>query len=112
MLYKPKKQQKAEPETEPTAKNSREKVTKNPLYAQAEEIISYLNKRQSRQMCKPLGIQQKCGGVEKTLTFIKAEIRSLFKDDPERVIAVIEKKLPELICPSPEASESDERIAS
>lgn len=59
----------------------------NNLHLEAEQIISNLNKCQSRQLCKPLGIQQKCGKVDKSLTLIKAEIRSLLKDDPERVIA-------------------------
>jgi len=52
----------------------------NNLHLEAEQIISNLNKRQSRQLCKPLGIQQKCGKVDKSLTLIKAEIPSLFKD--------------------------------
>ena len=82
------------------------------LYVQADQLISNLNKRQSRKLCKPLGIQQKCGKVEKSLTFIKAEIRSLFKDEPERVIAAIQEKLPELICYPRQASEQAAKIAS
>lgn len=66
----------------------------NNLHLQTETIINNLNKRQSRQLCKPLGIQQKHGKVEKTLTFIKAEIRSIFKDEPERVIATIAGEAP------------------
>lgn len=62
----------------------------NNLHLEAEQIISNLNKRQSRQLCKPLGIQQKCGKVDKSLTLIKAEIPSLFKDEPERVNATIQ----------------------
>ena len=84
----------------------------NDLHAQADRIISNLNKRQSRKLCKPLGIQQKHGKVEKTLTFIKAEIRSLFKDEPERVIATIQEKLPELIFIPTETSLIANRIAS
>ncbi len=84
----------------------------NPLYTEAEVIIKNLNKRQSRQLCKPLGIQQKCGKVEKSLTFIKAEIRSLFKDDPERVIAVIQEKFSDLISMASQASFVKEKIAS
>jgi hypothetical protein len=84
----------------------------NDLHAQADRIISNLNKRQSRQLCKPLGIQQKHGKVEKTLTFIKAEIRSLFKDNPERVIATIQEKLPELFFAPTEVSELADRMAS
>jgi hypothetical protein len=74
--------------------------------------IKNLNKRQSRQLCKPLGIQQKCGNVEKSLIFIKAEIRSLFKDDPERVIAVIQEKFSDLISTANQISFREEKIAS
>ena len=84
----------------------------NPLYTEAEAIIKNLNKRQSRQLCKPLGIQQKCGKVEKSLIFIKAEIRSLFKDDPERVMAVIQEKFPELISTANPFYFKEEKIAS
>jgi hypothetical protein len=84
----------------------------NNLHLQTETIINNLNKRQSRQLCKPLGIQQKHGKVEKTLTFIKAEISSLFKDEPERVIATIQQKLPELIFIPPETSLIANKIAS
>jgi len=84
----------------------------NPLYVEAEVIIKNLNKRQSRQLCKPLGIQQKCGKVEKSLIFIKAEIRSLFKDDPERVMAVIQEKFSDLISTANQISFREEKIAS
>ena len=84
----------------------------NPLYTEAEAIIKNLNKRQSRQLCKPLGIQQKCGNVEKSLIFIKAEIRSLFKDDPERVMAVIQEKFFDLISTTNQISFREEKIAS
>lgn len=84
----------------------------NPLYTEAEVIIKNLNKRQSRQLCKPLGIQQKCGNVEKSLIFIKAEIRSLFKDDPERVMAVIQEKFSDLISTTNQISFREEKIAS
>jgi len=84
----------------------------NNLHLQTETIINNLNKRQSRQLCNPLGIQQKHGKVEKTLTFIKAEIRSLFKDEPERVIATIKEKLPELIFIPPKNSVIADKITS
>jgi hypothetical protein len=84
----------------------------NSLYTEAEAIIKNLNKRQSRQLCKPLGIQQKCGKVEKSLIFIKAEIRSVLKDDPERVIAVIQEKFSDLISTASQASFVKEKIAS
>lgn len=84
----------------------------NPLNMQAETVIKSLNKRQSRQLCKLLGIQQKCGKVEKSLIFIKAEIWSLFKDNPNQVIAVIQEKLPELISTPNYSSFKEEKIAS
>ncbi len=84
----------------------------NPLYTEVEAIIKNLNKRQSCQLCKPLGIQQKCGKVEKSLIFIKAEIRSLFKDDPERVMAVIQEKFSDLISTTNQISFREEKIAS
>lgn len=84
----------------------------NSLYTEVEAIIKNLNKRQSRQLCKPLGIQQKCGNVEKSLIFIKAEIRSLFKDDPERVMAVIQEKFSDLISTANQISFVEEKIAS
>jgi hypothetical protein len=69
----------------------------NPFYVQIETIITNLSKRQSRKICQPLGIQQKCGQAEKPLTSIKTEINNLFHDNPEKVITVIQEKLPELI---------------
>ncbi|WP_013321085.1 hypothetical protein [Gloeothece verrucosa] len=67
------------------------------LDTQTETIINKLNKRQSRKLCKPLGIQQKNGKVEKSLTLIKAEILSHFKDEPQKVITVITEQLPEFL---------------
>jgi hypothetical protein len=84
----------------------------NPLKMEVEAVIKSLNKRQSRQLCKPLGIQQKCGKVEKSLIFMKAEIWSLFKDEPEKVIAVIQEKFPELISTPNHFSYEEEKIAS
>lgn len=84
----------------------------NDLYIQTERIINNLSKRQSRKICKPLGIQQKRGKIEKSLTFIKAEIRSLFKENPERVIAVIQEQLPEVISTPYQVSPIGERVAS
>ncbi|ACK72229.1 hypothetical protein PCC7424_3849 [Gloeothece citriformis PCC 7424] len=69
----------------------------NSLIIQTEILIDKLNKRQSRKLCKPLGIRQKSGKVEKPLTSIKAEIHSLLKDEPHHVITVITEQLPELI---------------
>ncbi len=84
----------------------------NPLYTKVEAIIKNLNKQQSRQLCKPLGIRQKCGNVEKSLIFIKAEIRSVLKDDPDKVIAVIQEKFSDLISTASQASFREEKIAS
>jgi hypothetical protein len=50
--------------------------------------------------------------VEKSLIFIKAEIRSVFKDDPERVMAVIQEKFSDLISTTNQISFREEKIAS
>ena len=84
----------------------------NNIYIQTETIINNLNKRQSRQICKPLGIQQKSGKIDKSLTLIKAELHSLFQENPDKVISIIQEKLPELISTSSKAFSIDERIAS
>ncbi len=60
-------------------------------------LIDTLNKRQLRKLCKPLGIQQKSNGVEKTAVFLKAEVKNRFKGNPSQVIEVIGDRLPELL---------------
>ncbi|WP_013320602.1 hypothetical protein [Gloeothece verrucosa] len=84
----------------------------NNLYTQTETLINNLKKRQCRKLCKPLGIQQKCGKVEKSLALLKAEICTILKDDSHHVITVIEEQLPELISVFNQISEIDEIIAS
>jgi hypothetical protein len=90
------------PDSEPTTPEVDEddfpdSEVENPLYIQTKAIINNLNKRQSRKICQPLGIKQKCGKAEKSLLSIRTEIENLFKHDPEKVISVIQEKLPELI---------------
>ncbi len=60
-------------------------------------LIDTLNKRQLRKLCKPLGIQQKSNGVEKTAVFLKAEVKNRFKATPSKVIEVMVERLPELL---------------
>ena len=57
------------PETVPTPQS-----TLPPTEAQVLEIVSQLTKRQSRPLCKPLGIQQKRNGTELSLEFIRAGV--------------------------------------
>ncbi len=71
--------------------------SRQPLYEQTAAILDKLTKRNARKLCLPLGITQKTNGVEKTLTFMKAEIKTKFKDHPNLVIQVIQEKLPELL---------------
>ena len=59
-------------------------------------LIDTLNKRQLRKLCKPLEIQQKSNGVEKTAVFLKAEVKNRFKTNPSQVIKVMVERLPEL----------------
>lgn len=70
---------------------------KNSSYDKIQEVIKTLTKRQSRKLCKPLSIQQKCNGVEKTTQLMRAEISRKFKDNPQLVISVIEEKLPDIL---------------
>ena len=89
-----------EPELELTENLETESTNKQShlpeIYDQAAAIIDSLKKRTARKLCAPLNIRQKTNGVEKSLTFMKAEIRSKFKEDPQQVIAVIQERLPDL----------------
>ena len=68
----------------------------NNLCIQTEGIINNLTKRQSRKLFKPLKIKIKSNGVEKSLAVTKAEIHDLFKQEPEKVITILQQQLPEL----------------
>jgi hypothetical protein len=67
------------------------------ISARALDVIDKLGKREARRLCSPLGIQQKCNGVELTTELMVASIRREFKTNPERVIEVICERLPELL---------------
>jgi hypothetical protein len=67
------------------------------ITARALDAIDKLGKREARRLCSPLGIQQKCNGVELTTELMVASIRREFKTNPERVIEVICERLPELL---------------
>ncbi|MGK7876660.1 MAG: hypothetical protein AB4426_26220 [Xenococcaceae cyanobacterium] len=111
LLYKPKPAQSQPQRTEETDCNIKDALSSDfgpepepefpvpntDLHTQAAAILESLNKRSSRRLCKPLGIQQKRNGIEKSLELIKAEIRRQFKESPERVINVIRDHLPELL---------------
>ena len=77
------------------------------LYEQTAAILDQLTKRDARKLCRPLGITQKTNSVEKTLTFMKAEIRTKFKDNPNLVIQVIQERLPGLLA-TPEIAQVKE----
>ncbi len=85
------------PETVPTLES-----TLPPTEAQVLQLISCLSKRESRPLCKPLGIQQKRNGTELSLEFIRGAIRRKFNENPALVIATIREKLPHLLPSSPE----------
>jgi len=65
------------------------------LHHQLKELIENFNFRELRQLCRPLKIQQKCNGVEKTKQLILAEIKRTCKEQPEQVFAAISSKMPE-----------------
>ena len=75
------------------------------LSEQTAAILDKLTKRNARKLCLPLGITQKTNGVEKTLTFMKAEIKTKFKNNPKLVIQVISERLPGLL-PNQEATQA------
>ncbi len=90
----------AEPEAVPTPES-----TLPPTEAQVLQLISCLSKRESRPLCKPLGIQQKRNGTELSLEFIRGAIKRKFNENPALVIATIREKLPHLLPSSPEPLE-------
>lgn len=72
-------------------------VTSNNFYFQVDNILKQLNKRQSRKICSPLNIRQRQNGVDKSLAKIKAEILTVFKTKPDKVIEAIYQRLPDLL---------------
>jgi len=63
------------------------------LHHEIKEIIENLNFRELRQLCRPLGIQQKRNGVAKSKQLILAEIRRICKERPDEVLVLITSKL-------------------
>jgi hypothetical protein len=63
------------------------------LYEQALNIINGLKIREARQLCKPLGIQQKRNGVELRKEMLVGNIKKKFKENPGLVIATLSEKL-------------------
>ena len=61
------------------------------------EVIGKLTKRQARQLCKPLGIQQKCNNVELTTELMQGAIKKVYKDNPTLVVATLREKQPALL---------------
>lgn len=67
------------------------------LYAQALDAIDNLGKREARKVMGGLKLQQKRNGVELSTELMIASIKREFKASPERVIEVINSRLPELL---------------
>jgi hypothetical protein len=86
-----------EPELEISTPDTRVQEAQPDISARALDVIDKLGKREARRLCSPLGIQQKCNGVELTTELMVASIRREFKTNPERVIEVICERLPELL---------------
>ena len=55
----------------------------------ATEIIDQLTTRQVGKLCRYLEISPKAYGVEKTLAFLKSEVKAKFRDNPELVIGLL-----------------------
>jgi ribosomal protein L28 len=88
---------KFEPELEIDTLDTQVQEPQLDISARALDVIDKLGKREARLLCSPLGIQQKCNGVELTTELMVASIRREFKTNPERVIEVICERLPELL---------------
>jgi len=86
-----------EPEWESSTPDTQVQEVQPDISARASDVIDKLGKREARRLCSPLGIQQKCNGVELTTELMVASIRREFKTNPERVIEVICERLPELL---------------
>ncbi len=95
------------PEAVPTLES-----TLPPTEAQVLQIISRLDKRESRPLCKPLKIQQKRNGTELSLDFIRGAIRRKFNENPALVIATIREKLPHLLPSEPESKPEPLEVAA
>ncbi|MGD2184331.1 hypothetical protein [Lusitaniella coriacea] len=68
-----------------------------PTNQAAWNALEQLSKRKARQLCAPLGIQQKCQGVELSAPSMVAVIREKFKERPDFVAALIRDRFPELL---------------
>ena len=61
------------------------------------QFIEGLKKKQLQKLCKPLGIQQSCNKVAKSLQALREEILQKAQENSSQVIAVISDRLPELL---------------
>jgi hypothetical protein len=86
-----------QPEVVEDSEGAREPAVQSEFYNQAAVAIEGLGKRQARRLCSPLGIQQKCNGVELSTQLMVAAIKKAFRQDPDKVIAVIGERLPEVL---------------
>ena len=87
----------SEPELSSSTPDTQVQERQPDISVLALDVIDQLGKREARRLCSPLGIQQKCNGVELTTELMVASIRREFKTNPERVIEVICERLPELL---------------
>jgi hypothetical protein len=72
-------------------------------------VIDNLGKREARKVMGGLKLQQKRNGVELSTELMVASIKREFKASPERVIEVINERLPELLT---NATDREEQLAS
>jgi hypothetical protein len=79
------------------------------LEAQVLAALDNLGKREARKLMGGLKLQQKRNGVELSTELMIASIRREFKVSPERVIEVINERLPELLT---NATAREEQLAT
>ena len=64
---------------------------------QTDEVLANiraLSKRDLRKILTPLGVQQKRNGVEIAKDMAIAQVTRIYKDNPQKTIAILRQKLP------------------
>lgn len=67
------------------------------IHGLISKALDTLTKRQARKLMGGLGLQQKRNGVELSTELMIANIKREFKTNPEKLIQIIEERLPEII---------------
>lgn len=67
------------------------------IHGLISKALDTLTKRQARKLMGGLGLQQKRNGVELSTELMIANIKREFKTNPEKLMQIIEERLPEII---------------